>query len=71
MLPSAWWFLPCTSAAIAPPTVRWRVPGSTGGSSPYGTRCSSSSVNVVEALTRTEAAAGSSSMCAAVTGLST
>ena len=28
--PATWWFLPCTSAAIAPPTVTWRVPGETG-----------------------------------------
>ncbi len=30
MLPSRWWFLPWTSAATAPPTVTWRVPGVTG-----------------------------------------
>ncbi len=29
-LPAEWWFLPWTSQPIAPPTVTWRVPGSTG-----------------------------------------
>ena len=29
-LPALWWFLPWMSLAIAPPTVTWRVPGSTG-----------------------------------------
>ncbi len=28
--PFLWWFLPWMSAAIAPPTVTWRVPGVTG-----------------------------------------
>ncbi len=35
-LPATWWFLPCTSAAIAPPTVTWRVPGETGTNQPSG-----------------------------------
>ena len=29
-VPSTWWFLPCTSAAMEPPTVTMRVPGVTG-----------------------------------------
>ena len=33
-LPSAKWFLPCTSAAIAPPIVTCRVPGVTGTNQP-------------------------------------
>ncbi len=33
-LPSRWWFLPWTSAAIAPPTVTCRVPGDTGMNHP-------------------------------------
>ena len=36
-LPSAWWFLPCTSAAMAPPTETDRVPGETGTNQPRGT----------------------------------
>ncbi len=35
-LPATWWFLPCTSAAIAPPTVTCRVPGETGTNHPRG-----------------------------------
>ena len=35
-LPSTWWLLPCTSAAIAPPTVTWRVPGVTCTNQPSG-----------------------------------
>ena len=35
-LPATWWFLPCTSAAIAPPTVTCRVPGDTGTNQPAG-----------------------------------
>ena len=35
-LPWVWWFLPCTSAAMAPPMVTCRVPGSTGTHSPKG-----------------------------------
>ena len=31
--PSTWWFLPCTSAAMAPPSVTKRVPGVTAGTS--------------------------------------
>jgi hypothetical protein len=33
-LPKRWWFLPCTSWAMAPPTVTKRVPGVTGSSQP-------------------------------------
>ena len=35
-VPSRWWFLPWTSAAIMPPTVTKRVPGTTGGNQPRG-----------------------------------
>src|SRR4051794_8204181 len=34
--PSAWWFLPWTSAASAPPSVTWLVPGITGENQPWG-----------------------------------
>ena len=36
-LPARWWFFPCTSQAIAPPTVACRVPGVTTGNNPAGT----------------------------------
>ncbi len=36
-LPSKWWLFPCTSAAIAPPTVTSRVPGVTCTNQPSGT----------------------------------
>ncbi len=35
--PSLWWFLPCTSAAMAPPIVTNLVPGVTGMNQPLGT----------------------------------
>ena len=35
-LPATWWFLPCTSAAMAPPTVTCLVPGETGTNHPAG-----------------------------------
>lgn len=35
-LPALWWFLPWMSQPIAPPTVTWRVPGSTGTHKPWG-----------------------------------
>src|SRR3954451_14519770 len=34
--PSAWWFLPWTSAASAPPSVTWLLPGITRGTQPWG-----------------------------------
>ena len=37
-LPLRWWFLPWMSAAMAPPTVTYRVPGVTGTNQPWGTR---------------------------------
>ena len=70
-LPSLRWFLPCTSAATAPPTVRWRVPGRTGSSRPSGTIRVSRSAKEVDAETRTVAASASRSMRGAVTGSST
>ena len=33
-VPARWWFLPCTSLAMAPPTVTKRVPGVTGRNHP-------------------------------------
>jgi hypothetical protein len=36
-VPAPWWFLPCTSLAIAPPTVTKRVPGVTDKNQPRGT----------------------------------
>jgi len=41
--PSRWWFLPCTSLAIAPPTVTKRVPGVTGRNQPRGSAVASTS----------------------------
>jgi hypothetical protein len=35
-VPAPWWFLPCTSLAIAPPTVASCVPGVTGSIQPRG-----------------------------------
>ena len=43
--PSRGWFLPCTSAAIMPPTVTNLVPGITGGSQPRGTNTSKMSAS--------------------------
>ena len=33
-VPARWWFLPCTSLAMAPPTVTYLVPGVTGRNQP-------------------------------------
>ena len=52
-LPSTWWFLPCTSAAIAPPTVTRRVPGVTGTNQPSGTSVRMSASRLTPASTRT------------------
>ena len=71
MDPSRRWFLPCTSAATAPPMVTWRVPGSTGRIRPCGTIAVSMSVMLVDADARSVAAARFSSMCGRVTGAST
>ena len=71
MLPSACWFLPCTSAATAPPTVRWPVPGSTGRIRPSGTALASTSAKVADAEARTVPAATSSSTVGWVTGMTT
>src|SRR5438132_712687 len=51
--PSTWWFLPWMSAATAPPTVTWRVPGVTGRNQPRGKsrRISSSRVTPPPART--------------------
>ena len=38
--PLSWWFLPWTSAAIAPPIVTFLVPGVTGKKKPRGRKCS-------------------------------
>ena len=52
-LPSVWWFLPCTSAAMAPPMVTWRVPGSTGTHSPNGSSARISASRLTPACTVT------------------
>ena len=51
--PSRWWFLPWTSAAMAPPTVTYRVPGDTGTNQPWGTttRSRSSMLRPASAVT--------------------
>jgi hypothetical protein len=71
MLPSACWFLPCTSAATAPPMVRWRVPGSTGRIMPCGTVLASTSAKLADAEARTVRAATSSSTAGWVNGVTT
>src|SRR6266545_3227771 len=57
--PSMWWFLPCTSAAIAPPTVTCRVPGTTGSHSPNGSSTRMSVSRLTPASHRTVRAARS------------
>ena len=52
-LPSVWWFLPCTSAAIAPPMVTCRVPGSTGTHRPNGSSARISASRLTPACTVT------------------
>ena len=52
-LPSTWWNLPWMSAAIAPPTVTWRVPGVTGTNQPSGTSERMSASRLTPASTRT------------------
>ena len=52
-VPSTWWFFPCTSAAIAPPKVTWRVPGVTGTNQPWGIETASSSSTETPAPTLT------------------
>ena len=44
--PSLWWFFPCTSEPIAPPTVMYFVPGVTGRNQPFGTITLSTSSRV-------------------------
>jgi len=43
--PSIWWFLPCTSPAMAPPTLMSLVPGVTLRNQPLGTKCSTISLS--------------------------
>ena len=45
-LPWRSWFLPCTSAAMAPPTVAKAVPGLAGGMKPRGRKVSSRSAKL-------------------------
>ena len=52
-LPSTWWLLPCTSAAIAPPTVTSRVPGVTCTNQPSGTIVRMIASRLTPASTRT------------------
>jgi hypothetical protein len=53
MLPSRWWFLPCTSLATAPPTVTNRVPGVEARNQPEGTVARSSRSRLTPACTVT------------------
>ncbi len=57
--PATWWFLPCTSAAIAPPTVTWRVPGETGTNQPCGSPATMSCSRETPASATTMPLAGS------------
>ncbi len=57
--PSTWWFLPCTSLAMAPPTVTWRVPGVTSTNHPRGTTARRRASRLVPAPTVTRPAPGS------------
>ncbi len=59
-LPATWWFLPCTSAAMAPPTVTWRVPGDTGTNQPCGSPATISCSRLTPASQVTRPVAGSS-----------
>ena len=60
-LPSTWWFLPCTSAATAPPTETWAVPGSTGRLRPWGSSSLRARPREVPADIRTRPVSPSSS----------
>ena len=60
-LPARWWFLPCTSAAIAPPTVTCLVPGETGTNQPAGSAKTISCSRLTPASQVTVPAAGSNS----------
>ena len=52
-LPSTWWLFPCTSAAMAPPTVTCRVPGVTCTNQPSGTIVRMIASRLTPASTRT------------------
>jgi hypothetical protein len=58
-LPSRWWFLPWTSAAMAPATLTWRVPGETGTNQPSGSERSRSWWRLVPPPTVTRPEPGS------------
>ena len=57
--PARWWFLPWMSAAIAPPTVTYLVPGVTGTNQPRGTRSRMRASRLAPAEARTTPVAGS------------
>ena len=61
-LPATWWFLPCTSAAMAPPTVTCLVPGDTGTNQPAGSPATMSCSRLTPASQVTRPVAGSRSM---------
>jgi hypothetical protein len=61
-LPATWWFLPCTSAAIAPPTVTCLVPGETGTNHPAGSPATMSCSRLTPASQVARPVAGSSSV---------
>ena len=61
-VPATWWFFPCTSFAIAPPTVTKAVPGTTGRNQPAGTTISSNPASVAPASQRITPAARSNSI---------
>ncbi|CAM5447240.1 hypothetical protein STANM309S_05646 [Streptomyces tanashiensis] len=54
--PEPWWFLPWMSAAIAPPTVTYRVPGVTGTNQPSGSSASISRCRLTPASQTTSPA---------------
>ena len=51
-VPATWWFLPCTSLAMAPPTLTNFVPGVVGRNQPCGTAKSMISASVAPASQR-------------------
>ena len=61
-LPCVWWFLPCTSAAMAPPTETKRVPGTTKGRKPRGPNVSIRSDSSTPASRRIRPVAGSNDL---------
>ena len=57
--PAWWWFLPCTSWPMQPPTVAKPVPGITAGSQPFGPKAAAISPTRAPASTSSTPVAGS------------